>query len=169
MNDSKRHRKKPAKKRDFVQEPMDECQLKLNVGREIPYFCEANEIKYAMLCNVVKRLKAIRALKEYHATRKVLDFELKENVVNSLSECYAQLKKLLFHYVEAKQFILASNVYKLLGEVACYAHDYARAIKYYTQSVNHLYLLYRKLSAAHSPEEKSNHICSKKSVIAMLD
>lgn len=56
-------------------------------------------------------------------------------MASSLAECYASIKEMLQLYVESCDFLVAANLYKLLAEVACHSHDFARAIKYYAQAV----------------------------------
>ena len=55
--------------------------------------------------------------------------------MSSLSKCYACLKKLLVRFIAEQEFRVAITLYKLLAEVAIFAKEYNKAIKYLVQAV----------------------------------
>ncbi len=77
----------------------------------------------------------MRALNSYYERRAKHLRSNSELVMNSLSECYSCLKQILGKFIAEREFETAIFIYQLLAEVAMFAKDYPRAIKYYTQSV----------------------------------
>ena len=62
-------------------------------------------------------------------------YDDRDKFERSLKDCYANLKELLGHYIEEKEFMIVCDIYKLLSDVAWHAQDYIRAIKYLGQAV----------------------------------
>ena len=78
---------------------------------------------------------AVKSLKSFYYIKTHWNFSEASKTQSSLNECYSQLKKLLVHHVNTKNFTFVIPIYKLLGEVAFVAQDYSRSIKYYSQAV----------------------------------
>lgn len=81
------------------------------------------------------RARAIKELKNYSSIMKSYQFEQKFAMGDSLKHCYSCLKEILELFMEKREFVLATKIYKMLAEVALLARDYRRAIKYFAQIV----------------------------------
>jgi len=55
--------------------------------------------------------------------------------MNSLADCYKCLKEILEKFINEREFETAILIYNLLAEVAIFAKEIKRAIRYLTQVV----------------------------------
>lgn len=112
-----------------------------------------NSIRY--LLPSANSEQALTALKAYYEVKRTKSSSSVSLHMNSLSECYACLKKLLVRFILEQEFRVTIVLYRLLAEIAVFAKEYSKAIKYFTQTVSCLLMLVLRRRSLQSPQRTS--------------